>query len=191
MDRARSGYDAKLRSVARFRPAVTPATKQPISEVTWVDRKLLRGNLYNPNVIPPPEFKLLKVSLLTDGWTAPIVTRQDGGLYEVVDGFHRWLLSEDPDVSAMTDGLVPIVVIAPKAGEDQQMSTIRHNRARGNHHVLQMAEIVAEMLKKGIEPERIGELLQMEPEEVERLRDRGNMLVRGPGEDFSKGWKPA
>lgn len=194
MERARSGYDAKLRQVSRFKPQITAPIgleNQPISKLFWVHPDNLTANDYNPNVVAPPEFKLLKVSLLADGWTMPVVVRETTpDEYEIVDGFHRWLLATDPDVFRLTDGLIPCVLVSPRDGEHQKMSTIRHNRARGSHHVLQMAEIVRQMLDDGIPRDEIATHLQMEPEEVDRLEDRGNMLKRGSDGEFGSGWKP-
>jgi hypothetical protein len=47
---------------------------QPISSVCWLHRNLLAPNSYNPNAVAPPELELLKLSILEDGWTTPIVT---------------------------------------------------------------------------------------------------------------------
>ena len=41
--------------------------KQPINDVQWIDRDLLKPNNYNPNFVAPPELKLLKISILEDG----------------------------------------------------------------------------------------------------------------------------
>ena len=72
------------------------------------------------------------------------------------------------------------------------MSTIRHNRARGNHTVKQMAVIVRELLERGHPPEDIQFLMQMEAEEVDRLADKAGLPARvaRAGETFSKGWVP-
>lgn len=193
--RAREQYDDKLRIVARFKPDIEPPKIQPVSNVIWVDREFLQANDYNPNFVPPPELKLLKVSILTDGWTQPIVVREVGdegcfSHYEVVDGFHRWVISADPQVAAMTEGKVPIALVVPRSEENQMMSTIRHNRARGSHHVLGMADIVATLVGNGVPEEEVARLLQMEDEEIERLLDRGDMLKRGSADEFGKGWVP-
>ena len=69
---------------------------QPINKVEWIKSEELKANDYNPNHIPPPELKLLKTSIIADGWTQPIVVREDN---EIVDGFHRWVLScKDKDI---------------------------------------------------------------------------------------------
>ncbi len=164
---------------------------QPVNSVVWVPRDQLRGNGYNPNHVAPPELELLKISILEDGWTQPIVARQpEGGFSEVVDGFHRWTVSADPDVYAMTDGLVPVVYLpADLDAAQQRMATIRHNRARGIHGVVKMADIVAELANGlGVSPEEISRRLQMDEEEVTRLRDRGDMLKRHGDGEFGTGW---
>jgi ParB/Sulfiredoxin domain len=168
--------------------------EQPISRVEWVRAAALQANDYNPNVQPPPEARLLKISLLEDGWTEAIVVFDDGagGKPIIVDGEHRWrIVLTDADVRARTDGYVPIVRIKRERAH-LMMSTIRHNRARGEHRVLQMAQIVRELLERGHAAEDVCFLLQMEPEELDRLADRAGMpdrIARG-GQPFSKGWVP-
>jgi ParB-like chromosome segregation protein Spo0J len=194
---------------------------QPVSRVEWVPRDGLASNAWNPNIQAPPEHKLLRVSLLENGWTMPIVTRQEPTGLEIVDGYHRWSLSADKDVAAMTRAsqrdallaerkqledrlavidtqladaadavavLVPVVRLAECPPDVARMATIRHNRARGTHHVLKMADIVAELLDMGLAPEEIGRRLQMDEEEVDRLADRGQMTKRGAAAQFGNGW---
>lgn len=162
---------------------------QPVSAVEWVEGAQLKANNYNPNKVAPPEMRLLKQSLLEDGWTQPIVARADG---EIVDGFHRFTLgTTDPQIMAMTGGLVPVVRLAPNDAAHQMMSTVRHNRARGTHAVLRMAEIVRALIDEGKVPEAdIMKRLGMEDEEVERLYDSGGMIKRGRAAEFNKGWVP-
>ena len=162
---------------------------QPLNKVVWIDRNELTANDYNPNKVAPPELRLLKISILSDGWTQPIVARTDG---EIVDGFHRWTVAEDNEVAQMTDGLVPVVYLSDQVSDEhQRMSTIRHNRARGTHHVVKMADIVCELEAKGMTIEQISELMQMEQEEVTRFLDHGNMLQlmhEKTGGEFGTGW---
>ena len=161
--------------------------QQPVDNIKWVKRDTLKANDYNPNHVPPSEKKLLKISLLEDGWTQPIVVGADGET--IIDGFHRWSLSADKDVYAMTDGFVPVVQLIPEDMAHQKMSTIRHNRARGSHYVLKMSDIVESLInEEGLSFEEVAERLQMEEEEVDRLYDHGNMVKRGGLGDFNKGW---
>jgi ParB-like chromosome segregation protein Spo0J len=142
---------------------------QPVSRVKWVPRESLKPNGYNPNAVAPPEMKLLKISIIEDGWTQPIVINPDN---TIVDGFHRWTAAGDAKIRELTDGLVPVVMIQPKDEASQQMATIRHNRARGTHAVLAMADIVESMIQVKMTMEEICYRLQMEREEVVRLAMR-------------------
>ena len=161
---------------------------QPINNIKWRKASELTGNNYNPNKVAPPELKLLKISILEDGWTQPIViTPQD----EIIDGFHRWhLTSKDKQIQKLTDGYVPTVTINPERSH-QMMATIRHNRARGAHGVVKMAEIIAELINStDLTVEEIQKRLGMEYEEVDRLYDNSGMIERGSLDKFGPAWKP-
>lgn len=166
----------------------TTAEAQPISTVRWVHRDTLKPNGYNPNRVAPPELALLKISIQEDGWTQPIVVNPD---QTIVDGFHRWTVSGDPDIMAMTGGMVPVVVTIPADESQQQMATIRHNRARGTHGVLDMARIVQSMIEAGKSQQEIMSRLQMEAEEVIRLASRVGIPKSAIIQDeaFSKAWE--
>lgn len=163
-------------------------TDQPLSTLTWIPRQNLHQNLWNPNKQAPPEHRLLRTSILENGWTQPVVARTVDGTLEIIDGFHRWTIAEDRAVAALTDGLVPVVTLPPTDAATARMATIRHNRARGTHHVLGMADIVAQLLDLGITPREIGTRLEMDSEEVDRLADRGNMIKRHAPDTFNQGW---
>ena len=162
---------------------------QPLDTIEWVTRDSLTANDYNPNHVARPELALLKLSLLADGWTQPIVARTDG---EIVDGFHRWTLAADPDIAAMTDGLVPVVRLSGSLSASHQMaSTIRHNRARGIHGIMPMSDIVRSLLDEhDLSPKDLQKILGMDAEEVDRLADTTGMTERGSQDDFNKGSKP-
>jgi ParB-like chromosome segregation protein Spo0J len=163
--------------------------QQPISKVEWVERTKLIPNNYNPNKVAPPELKLLKISILSDGWTQPIVVNED---YSIVDGFHRYTISGDKEILKMTNGLVPVVMLQNKSKADKQMSTIRHNRARGTHGVLPMAEIIHTLFKEGLTTTQIMQKLQMEKEEVTRLLWKKGIAESDILQDknYSKSWEP-
>ena len=132
--------------------------------------------------------QLLKTSLLVDGWTLPLIIREDG---EIIDGFHRWTLSADKEVFALTDGFVPVVRLANVDKSHQVASTIRYNRARGVHHVLKMSDIVRDLKDNENQTDmQIAKALGMDLLEVKLLYERGNMLKRAGKEKFNTGWKP-
>tara|TARA_R110000787_G_scaffold43672_5_gene106999 strand:- start:5138 stop:5659 length:522 start_codon:yes stop_codon:yes gene_type:complete len=140
--------------------------KQPIYKVVWIERDKLKPNNYNPNKVAPPELKLLKTSIKEDGWTQPIVINDD---YTIVDGFHRWTVSGHKGVMELTDGLVPCVILNSTTETQKRMATIRHNRARGTHGVLEMSKIVSQLVEDGVSGEEIMLRLMMDKEEVTRL----------------------
>lgn len=172
-------------------PGPSGLSAQPVSNVRWMQRDRLVPNDYNPNHVAPPEFRLIKKSILEDGWTAPIVAyEQQAGPFVIIDGENRWRVSEDPDVFALTNGRVPVVVLRGTI-YDRMISTIRHNRARGEHGVLPMAKIVGALLSD-MPQATIEERLQMESEEVERLAEKEGLpaVVTRDKSEFSKGWVP-
>lgn len=165
------------------------SNKQPLDKIIWINRDELLPNNYNPNKVAPPELKLLKISILEDGWTQPIVINPDK---TIVDGFHRWTVSADKEIYKLTNGKVPTVTVYPKDENQQQMATIRHNRARGTHGVLEMSNIVTDMVNKGLSGEEIMQRLMMEKEEVVRLLFRAGIPKSEVFNDleFSKSWTP-
>lgn len=85
-----------------------------------------------------------------------------------------------------------MVFIRPRDQASQMMSTVRHNRARGTHAVLRMADIVAQMLADGLSVGEIVVRLQMEREEVARLANRrgipqGELIAKA---GWSESWEP-
>lgn len=160
----------------------------PLSNIKWIPREDISPNEYNPNSVATPEMKLLKRSIMEDGWTQPIVINPD---FIIVDGFHRWTTSGDPEVYAMTGGYVPTVMLQPLDESHKRMSTIRHNRARGRHNVLSMGNIVGEMINEGMTVKEVMERLQMEREEVIRLVSPTGILDSEQlKQDYSKSWIP-
>lgn len=160
---------------------------EPISRVEWVEASTLHANDYNPNAVAPPERELIILSILEDGWTQPVVTLPDG---EIVDGFHRWRFSQDdPRLIERYHGYVPITRIVVDAVH-QKMSTIRHNRARGTHGILKMADIVTGMLKAGVTAKQIQRGLGMDDEEIIRLSTALGMPELASKPNFTHAWKP-
>lgn len=163
----------------------------PVDYVKWVEYDKVRANDYNPNKVAPPEMKLLKHSIKEDGFTQPVVCYYDksDGEYEVVDGFHRQLIPGEYEyINDRMHGRLPIVVI-DKDIKERMASTIRHNRARGQHGVGGMSDLVADLVKKGWEDEDIAKELGMDADEVLRLKQQSGLPEIFKEEDFSKSWE--
>lgn len=141
---------------------------QPVSNVQIVDRTLLRANDYNPNAVSRDNLELLVQSILTNGWTLPIVVRPD---YTIIDGYHRWMVSGQEPLLSRLGGKVPVVVVDHKDESEDVYGTVTHNRARGTHQLAPMKAIVKRLLDAGKTVKEIGKQLGMKPEEVFRLSD--------------------
>ena len=140
----------------------------PLSTLEWVERERLHANDYKPNKVSKENLKLLTQSILTNGWTLPIVVRPD---YTIIDGFHRWTVSGQEPLLSKLGGKVPVVKVAHTDEADDIYGTITHNRARGTHLLEPMKAIVKRLLAEGKTVQEIGRQLGMRPEEVFRLSD--------------------
>lgn len=138
----------------------------PLSTLKWVNRDELKPNDYNPNKVSLENLKLLTQSILTNGWTLPIVIRPDG---TIIDGFHRWTVAGQEPLLTMLDGKVPVVVVSHTDENANIYGTVTHNRARGTHLLEPMKAIVERLLKSGKTIQEIGKQLGMKPEEIFRL----------------------
>ena len=134
----------------------------PLSTLRWIDRMLVKPNDYNPNKVSRQNLELLKQSILTNGWTLPIVVRPD---FTIIDGFHRWTVAGEEPLKDMLEGKVPVVTVEHKDKAGNIYGTVTHNRARGTHLLEPMKAIVKELLLDGKSVEEIGKQLGMRPEE--------------------------
>jgi len=140
----------------------------PLGTLQWVDRDKLSANNYNPNKVSIENLKLLTQSILTNGWTLPLVVRKD---LTIIDGFHRWTVAGEEPLRTKLNGKVPIVIVDHSDEAEDMYGTITHNRARGTHLLEPMKAIVATLLNKGKSVKEISKQLGMKPEEVFRLSD--------------------
>ena len=68
---------------------LSPFGTEPVDNVRWVLASSIAANDYNPNSVAPPEMELLRLSIMADGYTQPIVANQEDEGLVVIDGFHR------------------------------------------------------------------------------------------------------
>lgn len=139
-----------------------------IKHVQIVDRDRLKANDWNPNVVSEANKKLLVQSILTNGFTTPIVIRED---FTILDGYHRHYVSGQEPLKSRLGGKVPVVIVSHKDRAQDMYATITYNRARGVHQLAPMKAIVKRLLDAGKTPAEIGKQLGMKPEEVFRLSD--------------------
>ncbi len=187
--------DERLEAINQIRLAiheVSPMKDEPVDCVLWVEAETVQANDYNPNVVAPPEMKLLEHSIDVDGFTQPIVTFPVNGHREVVDGFHRNRVGkESKSVSKRLHGYLPVTTIRSDRQDrnDRIAATIRHNRARGRHQVDNMSEIVVELSRRNWSAEKIGRELGMVPDVVLRLKQISGLAEMFADQEFSEAWE--
>ena len=159
----------------------------PVYNVRAVPIEKIQANTYNPNVVPPPEMKLLETSIWEDGYTMPCVCYYlpESDRYELVDGFHRYMiLKTSKRIYERENGLLPVTVIN-KDLSNRMASTIRHNRARGTHDIELMTNIVAELNKAGMSDAWIMKNIGMDKDELLRFKQISGLAALFADKDFS------
>ena len=171
---------------------ISPFKNEPVDCVLWVKNTETQSNDYNPNVVAPPEMRLLELSIAQDGYTQPVVTWiRDDGTREVVDGFHRNRVGKESlEVIMRVGGYLPVTTINQTRHDrgDRIASTIRHNRARGKHTIEKMSDIVIELKRRNWSDEKICKHLGMEQDEVLRLCQITGLSELFSNQEFSKSW---
>lgn len=165
--------------------------QQPIDLVQWVDIDQVQPNDYNPNSVATVEMGLLYKSIEQDGYTQPIVTIYDkaNDKYVIVDGFHRYFVAKkQKDILDRNHGKLPIVVIDKDINE-RMASTVRHNRARGEHSITGMGNLVFKMFENGMTDDEICNVLGMQPEEILKLKHITGFSKLFEDTEYNKAWK--
>lgn len=181
-----------LNDVRALLHSASPFKDEPVDLVQWIKNSNVIANDYNPNSVAPPEMKLLEKSIEADGYTQPIVSWLRESTFEVVDGFHRHRVGkESKTVNARIHGYLPLVTINSEREDkgDRMAATIRHNRARGEHKVESMAEIVVELKRRFWSDAKIAAELGMEPDEVLRLTQVTGLAGLFADREFSEAWE--
>ncbi len=159
----------------------------PVYKVRAVPVEKVVANSYNPNVVAPPEMKLLEVSIWEDGFTSPCVCYYvpEEDIYELVDGYHRYMVMKTSKrIYERERGLLPVTVIE-KDLSNRMASTIRHNRARGTHNIELMSHIVSELSKSGMSDAWIQRNIGMDRDEILRLKQISGLAELYSNKEFS------
>lgn len=180
-----------LNEIRAFLHELSPRNNNPVDFVRWVKLEDVMPNDYNPNIVPKRELQLLKHSIEKDGYTQPIVTIYDEEKkkYVIVDGFHRYFVMKHYDsIKKSCGGLLPIVIIKGDIN-DLMASTIRHNRARGQHQIIGMSDVIFKMLENGWSDEDICKELGMEADELVRLKHITGFSKLFENVEYRKAWE--
>jgi len=183
---------ATINEIKKGLHQVSPMNHEPVDCVLWVKSESIIANDYNPNSVAPPEMELLKISIMEDGYTQPIVTFKEEDHRTVVDGFHRTRVGKEcKQISKRIRGYLPVVTINMDRTDkgDRIAATIRHNRARGKHRVDAMSEIVVDLKRRNWSDEKIAKNLGMDPDEILRLSQISGLAEMFADREFSEAWE--
>jgi ParB-like chromosome segregation protein Spo0J len=185
-----------LNEVRKALHEVSPLKHHPVDLVLWVDANNILGQPLNPNTVAPPEFKLLVHSMTQNGITMPVVSHvceTNGALTRItVDGFHRGkAVKEVPEINKSTMGRLPVTQIRADRTDDASRiaATIEHNRARGEHRVDSMSELVRQLVQAGWRENKIQEELGMGPDELRRMKQLTGLADMFAARDYSEAWE--
>lgn len=181
-----------INSIKLLLHKISPLKKEPVDCVLWVKSDSIMANDYNPNKVAPPEMELLKLSIMEDGYTQPIVTFLEETHREVIDGFHRNRVGKEVGMIAKRiHGYLPVVTINMDRTDkaDRIASTIRHNRARGKHAIDGMTDIVVDLKRRNWSDAKIAKELGMDADEVLRLCQISGLAEMFIDKEFSQAWE--
>lgn len=173
---------------------VSPLRHHPVDCVLWEPAARVEANDYNPNRVAPPEMRLLAHSVRANGYTMPIVAHDTGDAVVVVDGFHRHRVGKEvPEIRESVRGRLPVSRIRADRSDlgSRIAATVEHNRARGEHSVGRMSELVRILYQAGWRDDKIREELGLDPDELLRLKQITGLADLFSDRDYSEAWEPA
>lgn len=151
-------------------------------KIEYVAPDSIFPNAYNPNRQSEREFELLVLSMKEDGFTQPVVVQLKSR--EIVDGEHRWRAAQHLGLKE-----IPVVFV-DMTPEQQRISTLRHNRARGSEDVELTIKILHDLRELGA-LEHAVDSLQISDRELNALMDDLPAPEVHAAEKFSDSWLPA
>lgn len=159
-----------------IRKALTPpvlksgrrAITVPCTHTLLVSRALIRANNYNPNSVDAGKMRLLRQSILDNGFCFPVVTIWDDAerVFVIIDGFHRFTIA-GPDWLNLTHA--PAVVLTHDISK-RMYATVQFNKARGVHQVDLDADLIRALIQQGNSEEEIAKHLGMDLDTVYRYK---------------------
>lgn len=143
------------------------------------------------NTVEPTELKLLEQSILFDGYTMLLVCYylSKKNCYEIVDGYHRFLVMRESDKIAEREGYHLPVVVIYKPALDRIASTIRHNRTGGTHFIDSMVDIIQKLTEACLSDEWIMKNIGMDKNELLRLKQISGLSALFKEREFSQTWE--
>jgi len=162
--------------------------KFPVLNPIMVHHSLVQANDYNPNHVAKDKMKLLKTSIVANGFCFGIVSIFDAkiGKFIIVDGDHRNQITSKDWLNLTYK---PLIVL-PHPMDKRLAATVQFNKARGVHRIDGNADLVKRMIDLGVAEKDICRELGMEADEVLRLKRTKRIADVYKELDFSPAWEP-
>ena len=141
-------------------PTAKPAVER--LEIVHLPVDQLRPNPWNPNRVAPAILHKLREYMRREGIVQPIVVRRVADLYQIIDGYHRWMLCKDEL------GLreVPCVVVDVD-DRRAKLLTVNLNELTGDPVPHLMAELIHDLTRET----SVEDLATILPYDATALRD--------------------
>ena len=111
-------------------------------KVTHIEVEKLKPNPWNPNRMSDEMFHKLKEYVKREGMVEPIVVRPQGKEYEILGGYHRWLICKELGYSS-----VPCVVVELDDKRARILS-VNLNELKGQSLPHLLAELIHDLSKE-------------------------------------------
>lgn len=158
----------------------------PVLNVQLLPMNKVVPNDYNPNKMQFKVLKLLKTSIIEDGFLFPILVIyvKENDQYVVVDGFHRYKA-----MLQLNQDLIPAVVLKRDISERRVM-TVRMNKTRGVHQLDGDKKNFQNLLDEGkFSLPELSQKMALEAEEIVIYKKKGSIIEEFRDQDFSNAWE--
>jgi len=178
----------------RWRSELLPVTVKgkrrviavPAMQVVLAARSLVIANSYNPNYVPKDKLKLLRQSILDNGFCFPVVTIWDNDEEKlvIIDGFHRSLIGS---AEWLDLDYLPVVVLDHDISQ-RMAATVQFNKARGVHQVDLDADVIRALIEQGKTEDEISVSLGIDPDTIHRYKQLTGIAELFKNSDYSMPW---
>lgn len=109
-------------------------------EITLIELSKIHPNPYNPNRIEEGMLAKLRLEISQKGLKLPILVRsgQSGG-YEIVDGYHRWLICQELGMTAIP------CIIQDFTDTEAKIKCLQMNYLRGSAVPIKLASLIHDL----------------------------------------------
>ena len=143
-------------------------------DISLIKIDQINPNDYNPNVVPDGIMAKLRAEIGQKGLCEPIIVRSKGDGYELVDGYHRWLICRDLGWKE-----IPCIIQGYDDSE-AKIKTLQLNYMRGSAVPIKLANLIHDLSKEI----KLEDLAKRIPYEEPQMLD--NLELLKLPEDFGK-----